>query len=155
MCGIYGTVAFEAGAAFDPPQGALDLLRHRGPDERGAWAGQGVFLGTRRLSIIDLAGGSQPIWNPAGTTCIVYNGELYNFEELRQELTSKGHRFRTRSDTEVVLQAFDEWGVDCLNRFNGMFAFAIWDDRRRVLFLARDRIGEKPLYYVADTDGIT
>ena len=103
----------------------------------------------RRLSIIDVEGGRQPIWNGDGTLAIVFNGELYNYRELRSELTACGHTFRTRTDTEVVLHAFERWGSDSLRRLNGMFAFAIWDDRRRVMFLARDRIGEKPLYYTA------
>lgn len=152
MCGIYGALALSQRGVVDPGDLAVNLLRHRGPDERGAWAGEGIYLGTCRLSIIDLAGGSQPIWNENRTMCIVYNGELYNFADLRPELISKGHRFRTRSDTEVVLHAYEQWGPDCLRRFNGMFAFAIWDDRNRSLFLARDRIGEKPLYYFRDRD---
>jgi asparagine synthase (glutamine-hydrolysing) len=134
----------------DHGDAALDFLRHRGPDDRGAWAADGIFLGARRLSIIDLAGGAQPIWNEDHTVGIVYNGELYNFQELRPELLAKGHRFRTRSDTEVVLHAYEQWGPDCLPRFNGMFAFAIWDGRTRTLLLARDRVGEKPLYYFCD-----
>jgi asparagine synthase (glutamine-hydrolysing) len=104
----------------------------------------------QRLSIIDLAGGQQPIWNEDHTCCIVYNGELYNFRELRPTLEARGHCFRTHCDTEVVLHAFEEWGPECLRRFNGMFALAIWDRRRQTLFLARDRIGEKPLYYYRD-----
>ena len=103
-----------------------------------------------RLSIIDLEGGHQPLWNDPGTRCIVYNGELYNFLDLRSDLESLGHDFRTRSDTEVVLRAYEQWGPACLDRFNGMFAFAIWDRPERTLFLARDRIGEKPLYYYLD-----
>jgi asparagine synthase (glutamine-hydrolysing) len=126
---------------------ATDLLTHRGPDERGSWRGPGVFLGVRRLSIIDLAGGRQPIWNEDGTCCIVFNGELYNFRQIRPELEARGHAFRTRTDTEVILHGYEEWGTDCLRRLNGMFAFAIWDGRDQRLFVARDRIGEKPLYY--------
>ena len=149
MCGIYGQLGKlevdEARAQF-----ATDRLRHRGPDERGAWWGGPVFLGMRRLSIIDLAGGQQPIWNEDRTCCIVFNGELYNFRDLRPELEAKGHVFRTRSDTEVILHAYEEWGTDCLKRFNCMFAIAIWDAPRARLFLARDRIGEKPLYYYHD-----
>ncbi|MGA9121576.1 MAG: asparagine synthase (glutamine-hydrolyzing), partial [Bacteroidota bacterium] len=128
----------------------LDMITHRGPDEEGKWRGDGVFLGSRRLSIIDLKGGNQPIFNEDSTLCIVYNGELYNFLDLRPELISLGHVFRTRSDTEVILHAFEEWGDECLRRFNGMFAFAIWDTERRRLFIARDRVGEKPLYYFSD-----
>jgi asparagine synthase (glutamine-hydrolysing) len=106
----------------------------------------------RRLSIIDLAGGHQPIWNEDESRCIVFNGELYNFQDLRPELEARGHRFRTHSDTEVVLHAYEEWGADCLRRFNGMFALAVWDGPAATLFLARDRIGEKPLYYYQDAD---
>jgi asparagine synthase (glutamine-hydrolysing) len=153
MCGIYGEITLSG----DPGEGfarhaeaSLDLLTHRGPDDRGTWVGSGVFLGIRRLSIIDLAGGHQPIWNEDGTKCIVFNGELYNFTDLRPQLEASGHIFRTRTDTEVVLHAYEEWGTDCLHRFNGMFAFAIWDESRRSLFLTRDRIGEKPLYYYVD-----
>lgn len=153
MCGIYG----ELRRSGDRPVGlvvdiALDAMAHRGPDESGAWTGDEVALGSCRLSIIDLAGGRQPIWNEDRTMAIVYNGELYNFLELRPELERRGHAFRTKTDTEVVLHAYEEWGPECLHRFNGMFAFAIWDQRRRNLFLARDRLGEKPLYYRLDPD---
>jgi asparagine synthase (glutamine-hydrolysing) len=149
VCGIYGEVA-RSPIDQELARSATDRLRHRGPDASGAWAGDGVFLGMRRLSIIDLAGGQQPIWNEDGSCCIVFNGELYNFMDLRRELQGHGHVFRSRSDTEVVLHAYEEWGTDCLRRFNGMFAIAIWDGPRRRLFLARDRIGEKPLYYYRD-----
>jgi asparagine synthase (glutamine-hydrolysing) len=150
MCGIYGAVTFDHAPLNDVGELALESMRHRGPDERGAWAGNGTFLGSCRLSIIDLAGGSQPIWNEDHTKCIVFNGELYNFQDLRPELIANGHSFRTRSDTEVILHAYEEWGTDCLQRLNGMFAFAIWDERSGNLFVARDRIGEKPLYYFLD-----
>jgi len=146
MCGIYGKLSshqIDASIA----EGATDSLAHRGPDERGAWMGDKVFLGMRRLSIIDLAGGHQPIWNENRSCCLIFNGELYNFLDLRPQLEDRGHVFRTSSDTEVVLHAYEEWDVDCLRRFNGMFAIAIWDAPRQRLFLARDRIGEKPLYY--------
>jgi asparagine synthase (glutamine-hydrolysing) len=154
LCGIYGRLSLSVsgvlnGAVADR---SVDCLAHRGPDGRGTWSGQGVFLGSRRLSIIDIEGGDQPIWNEDQTRVIVYNGELYNFLDLRPQLQSKGHVFRTRSDTEVVLHAYEEWGPGCLNRFNGMFAFALWDESSRTLFLARDRIGEKPLYYYTDDD---
>jgi asparagine synthase (glutamine-hydrolysing) len=125
---------------------------HRGPDEEGKWRGDDVYLGIRRLSIIDLAGGSQPIFNETHSCCIVFNGELYNFLDLRPVLEARGHVFKTRSDTEVVLHAYEEWGTSCLAHFNGMFAFAIWDGQRRQLFIARDRIGEKPLYYYSAPD---
>ncbi len=149
MCGIFGRLD-TAPIPLGVGDAATDVLRHRGPDERGVWQGDGVFLGMRRLSIIDLAGGQQPIWNEDGTCCIVYNGELYNYLDLRPILEAKGHVFRTRSDTEVILHAYEEWGPRCLERFNGMFALAIWDGKQQALFLARDRIGEKPLYYFHD-----
>ena len=146
MCGIYGQLDFS-GKKLDKKLSelALDCLWHRGPDEEGKWSNKNIFLGMRRLSIIDLAGGQQPIWNEDNTCCIIYNGELYNFLDLR-------HLFRTSSDTEVILHAFEEWGFDCLRRFNGMFAFAIWDTTSRSLFIARDRLGEKPLYYYHQYD---
>jgi asparagine synthase (glutamine-hydrolysing) len=152
MCGIFGHLCLDEACAGQPlaGQAAIDTMTHRGPDDRGIWRGKGVLLGMRRLSIIDLAGGQQPIWNEDRTCCIVYNGELYNYLDLRPELEARGHLFRTRSDTEVILHAYEEWGVDCLQRFNGMFAVAIWNERERSLFLARDRIGEKPLYYYRD-----
>jgi len=150
MCGIYGHLTTSELSVGRAEEGT-DLLSHRGPDERGTALLGNVFLGMRRLSIIDLSGGRQPIWNEDQTCCIVYNGELYNFHDLRPELESRGHLFRTRSDTEVVLHAYEEWGPDCLRRFNGMFSFAIWDERASRLFLARDRIGEKPLYYYQDS----
>ncbi len=154
MCGIYGRLSLDG--EFDHnlvKQNLLSLhkLTHRGPDEFGSWENANVFLGMRRLSIIDLAGGTQPIWNEDHTLCIVYNGELYNYLDLRPELIQRGHQFKTESDTEVVLHAFEEWGADCLKRFNGMFAFAIWHIHKQTLFIARDRIGEKPLYYYKDS----
>ena len=150
---IFGTTRCVPHGEIKPAGGlalaeqATERLRHRGPDERGSWVGEAVFLGMRRLSIIDLAGGQQPIWNEEGTRCIIFNGELYNFLDLRPDLIAKGHLFRSESDTEVVLHAYDEWGVDCLQHLNGMFAFAIWDKTKDELFVARDRVGEKPLYY--------
>ena len=151
MCGIYGQLTTSE-LDVRHAEESTDLLSHRGPDERGTVLRGNVFLGMRRLSIIDLSGGHQPIWNEDQTCCAVYNGELYNFLELRPELESRGYLFRTRSDTEVVLRAYEEWGPDCLRRFNGMFALAIWDEGASRLFLARDRIGEKPLYYYHDSD---
>ena len=122
-------------------------VRHRGPDGSGAYFGDGVALGHRRLSIIDLAGGSQPIENEDGTVQVVFNGEIYNFIELREELLAKGHVFKTRSDTEVIVHGYEEWGLSCVERFNGIFAFALWDDAKKQLLLARDHLGVKPLYY--------
>src|SRR5262245_40924049 len=121
MCGIYGQLNITQDETLE--RAALAAIRHRGPDEQGMWQGDEVFLGMCRLSIIDLAGGQQPIWNEDKSCCVVYNGELYNFLDLRPELLARGHIFRTRSDTEVVLHAYEEWGLDCVRRFNGMFAF--------------------------------
>ena len=127
-----------------------DTLAHRGPDERGTWSENSFFLGMRRLTILDLATGHQPIWDRSNRFCIIYNGELYHYRELRSTLLSEGFCFQTQSDTEVVLNAFVKWGPQCLQRFNGMFAFAVWNRRERSLFISRDRVGEKPLYYFWD-----
>ena len=124
-----------------------DAIRHRGPDGEGYYHGPGIALGHRRLAIIDLTTGDQPMFNADGTVALVFNGEIYNFRELKQELISRNHRFRTTSDTEVIIQAWEEWGETCVEHLAGMFAFALWDERTRTLFLARDRLGEKPLYY--------
>jgi asparagine synthase (glutamine-hydrolysing) len=149
MCGICGI--FDA-SGRPVEQALLDrmtsAIRHRGPDGEGVFLDREVGLGHRRLSIIDVEGGSQPIGNEDGSLQIVFNGEIYNFVELRQELEAFGHRFATRSDTEVIVHAYEQWGKDCVRRFNGMFAFALWDVSRRELFLARDHLGIKPLYYV-------
>ena len=127
----------------------MSVIRHRGPDGEGKLVDHEACLGHRRLSIIDLAGGAQPIGNEDGSVQVVFNGEVYNFVELRLELEKFGHKFKTHSDTEVIVHAYEQWGTACVKRFNGMFAFAIWDLRRRELFLARDHLGIKPLYYVA------
>ncbi|MDZ7698238.1 MAG: asparagine synthase (glutamine-hydrolyzing) [Deltaproteobacteria bacterium] len=151
MCGIVG---FFANQDFGPMKASLmratSTLRHRGPDDTGHFFDQnfGVGLGHRRLSVIDLShAGRQPMASDNGRVYIVYNGEIYNFQQIRKTLESAGHRFRTQTDTEVILAAYNEWGVDCLERFVGMFAFAIWDKKTQNLFMARDRIGIKPLYY--------
>lgn len=130
-----------------------NALAHRGPDGAGFHLVPGVGLGHRRLAIIDLAGGDQPMFNEDRSVAIVFNGEIYNFKELFRELTDRGHRFRSHCDTEVIVHAWEEWGEDCLARLRGMFAFAIYDDRQQTLFLARDRLGEKPLYYTVQDDG--
>jgi asparagine synthase (glutamine-hydrolysing) len=127
-------------------------IRHRGPDGHGYFVDKEIGLGHRRLSIIDLGGGAQPMTNEEGTLQIVFNGEIYNFVELRAELETLGHSFRTRSDTEVIIHAYEQWGVDFTKRLNGIFAFAIWDAINRELFLARDHLGIKPLYYTAIGD---
>ncbi len=149
MCGICGVLDFHA-PRLDPAvvQRMNASLRHRGPDDAGVFADGPVMLGQRRLAIIDLSPtGHQPMSSPDGDAVIIYNGETYNFPELRGELAARGHRFRGTSDTEVVLAAYLEWGESCLARLNGMFALAIWDARRRRLLLARDRFGIKPLFY--------
>lgn len=149
MCGITGILNLD-GAPASPVvlKRMTDSLAHRGPDGEGQFVDGPVGLGHRRLSIIDLSpAGRQPMQMPDGSLVITYNGEIYNFQQLRTELESLGHQFRSRTDSEVVLHAYAQWGVDCVSRFNGMFAFAIWDACKRELFLARDRYGIKPLYY--------
>jgi len=149
MCGICG-IFDRAGEPID--RGLLErmtsALQHRGPDGQGYFTDGGVGLGHRRLSIIDVAGGSQPISNEDGTLQVVFNGEIYNYIELREELLAFGHQFKTHSDTEVIIHAYEQWGTDCANRFNGMFAFAIVNVRDKNMFIARDHLGIKPLYYV-------
>jgi asparagine synthase (glutamine-hydrolysing) len=148
MCGICGMFARDAVADEHALDAMMSVLQHRGPDGAGKFVSGEIGLGHLRLSIIDVEGGSQPIDNERGTLQVVFNGEIYNFVELRQELESLGHRFRTRSDTEVIVHAYEQWGKACTKRFNGMFAFALWDTERRELFIARDHLGIKPLYYV-------
>jgi asparagine synthase (glutamine-hydrolysing) len=158
MCGIFGAVT-RSPFREEEIRLANNAVRHRGPDdggyacfESGSWS---VALGNRRLSIIDLsARGHQPMMDEAGTVRIVYNGETYNFREVRKALEERGHRFKSDTDTEVVLKAYLEWGAECLQRLNGMFAFAVWDERRKSLFVARDRLGVKPLYYTRIGDGL-
>jgi asparagine synthase (glutamine-hydrolysing) len=152
MCGIAGVFHFqrEAGVSEDLLRRMTDSLRHRGPDDEGYYRNPSgrVGLGFRRLSIVDLAGGHQPMSTPDGRYWIVFNGEIYNHLRIREELESRGSVFRTRSDTEVILEAYAVFGPSCVERFLGMFALAIWDETERRLFLARDRVGIKPLYYV-------
>ena len=156
MCGIVGVYYFERDHPVDRSLliRQADTLIHRGPDDGGVWCSSGIGLGHRRLSIIDLDGGAQPMSDMTGRYVTVFNGEIYNYRELKQELIEKGHRFRTDSDTETLLAAYAQWGTDCVNRFNGMFAFAIYDRDSHMLFLGRDRLGKKPLYYFADSDRI-
>lgn len=157
MCGIAGRFNFRSNAPVDPSVvgGMCDLLAHRGPDAGGRWAEGAVCLGHRRLAIIDLSpAGRQPMQAADGGLVITFNGEIYNFLSLKRDLEARGHRFRTRTDTEVILAAYLEWGVECLQRLRGMFALAIWDGRRRALFVARDRVGKKPLFYREDADGL-
>jgi asparagine synthase (glutamine-hydrolysing) len=149
MCGIAGLLRPQGPLPTDSATvtAMTDSLAHRGPDGSGQYVGEGVVLGHRRLSIIDLATGDQPFLSADRQLALVYNGELYNYLEIRAELKKLGRTFRTESDTEVILQAYEEWGSDCLARFNGMWAFALWDARKRLLFCARDRLGEKPFFY--------
>lgn len=155
MCGIAGIVALEPGTIVDagPMLRMLGRLSHRGPDDEGIHVGDGVVLGHRRLSVIDVAGGHQPLRGRRESTIAVVNGEIYNYRELARELQASGSRFRTASDSEVAAHAWDAWGPDCFDRFDGMFALAIWDGADRRLVLARDRMGEKPLFH-AEVDGL-
>ena len=155
MCGVTGIFDCR-----DRREIGRDLLArmndsqfHRGPDQGGLHTEPGVGLGHRRLSIIDLSGGAQPLFNEDETVVVVYNGEIYNFQELSEELKAAGHCFRTHCDTEVIVHAWEQWGAACVERFRGMFAFAVWDRNRETLFLARDRLGIKPLYYAFLPDG--
>jgi asparagine synthase (glutamine-hydrolysing) len=156
MCGIAGLVHADANFPIDRSLIArmTSVLRHRGPDADGLHVWPGAALGHRRLSIIDLTTGDQPVFNEDRTVAVVLNGEIYNFLELRHELRARGHQFRTRSDTEVIVHAWEEYGIGCVERFRGMFAFAVWDNRTRTLLLARDRVGKKPLYYAADAERV-
>lgn len=155
MCGLTGIFDTKAPRPIDRSllQAMTDRLAHRGPDGDGFFVGDGVGLGHRRLAIIDLESGDQPIYNDDKSAVIVFNGEIYNFREVRRELEANGVGFRTKSDTEVILRSWEVWGEDCLARLRGMFAIAIWDERRQTLFLARDRLGKKPLYYTTTPDG--
>ncbi|NCP18059.1 MAG: amidotransferase 1, exosortase A system-associated [Erythrobacter sp.] len=155
MCGIAGLFARNPSASIDRQVlvRMRDAMTHRGPDGEGLWAASGVALAHRRLSVIDVEGSPQPMHSADGRAVIVFNGEIYNYRELRRELIQLGHRFTTEGDTEVILAAWREWGADCLDRFNGMFAFAIYDRASRSLFLARDRFGVKPLFTATLADG--
>jgi asparagine synthase (glutamine-hydrolysing) len=152
MCGIAGIFSVNPSGAISPAQleRMTSVLRHRGPDEGSVYIDRGIGLGHRRLSIIDVEGGKQPLFNEDRTMAIVFNGEIYNFKALHDILVQKGHRFATRSDTEVIIHAYEEYGEKCVSHLRGMFAFAIWDGRRQQVFLARDRLGIKPLYYYWD-----
>ncbi len=149
MCGICGVFDFKGEPVQKDLVGRMsDAIRHRGPDGEGLYVCDQIGLGHRRLSIIDLQGGNQPITNEDDSLAIIFNGEIYNFVELREELEKSGHIFKTRSDTEVILHGYEQWGIDCLNHLNGIFAFAIWDRVQKRLFIGRDHIGVKPVYYV-------
>ena len=149
MCGIAGYIHFNNGATANAPdlKRMTDCIAHRGPDGEGAYVQQNVALGHRRLSIIDVATGQQPMLSDDGKKALVFNGEIYNYIELKEELSGLGHTFKTSSDTEVLIKSYEQWGYDCQNKFNGMWAFALWDETKQTLFLSRDRVGEKPLHY--------
>ncbi len=156
MCGIAGIFDTRHKRPIDRELLArmTDALGHRGPDDRGMHVSGGIGLGHRRLSIIDLSPlGHQPLFNEDGTVCVTFNGEIYNFPELVDQLQSLGHTFRSRCDTEVIVHAWEEWKEDCVQHFKGMYAFAVWDETNETLFLSRDRFGEKPLYYSVLADG--
>jgi len=156
MCGICGLLEFksEREVSTDLVRRMSDTLRHRGPDDEGIQVGPGIGFGFRRLSIIDLSGGHQPLANEDGSVWVMLNGEIYNYAELRQELESHGHRFATHSDTETIVHLYEDYGEGCFARLRGMFAIALWDSRQRKLLLARDRLGKKPLYYHATAERI-
>src|SRR5256885_3247690 len=149
MCGIAGVIKFGRDQRVNPDtiRQMCSVMAHRGPDDDGFYVSGPVGLGMRRLSIVDLARGHQPISNEEETAWIVFNGEIYNHAELREQLQLRGHRYRTNSDTETIVHLYEEYGRDCVKHLRGMFAFAIWDRRSRRLFVARDRLGIKPLYF--------
>ncbi len=153
MCGIVGTLNFDKEKLVDSAvlKRMTDILFHRGPDDEGFYIQQNIGLGFRRLSIIDLNTGHQPLANSNNSVYIVFNGEIYNYQEQREILKKKGYQFKTLTDTEVILHLYEEYGVDCLQYLRGMFAFAIWDNNKKQLFCARDRFGIKPFYYYLDS----
>jgi asparagine synthase (glutamine-hydrolysing) len=156
MCGICGIFEYErqTDIAFDRVHRMNQTMIHRGPDDGGVFVGPGIGLGHRRLSIVDLAGGHQPMSNEDGKIWVLLNGEIYNYPELRAELLSRGHRFATNSDTEAIVHLYEDYAEGCFAKLRGMFSIAIWDSQRRKLVLARDRVGKKPLFYAADRERI-
>src|SRR4029453_3751986 len=156
MCGING-IALSSKSATSLDVEVLermrDVIKHRGPDDKGIFVDAHIGLGHRRLSIVDVAGGKQPMTNEDGTLHITYNGEVYNHADFRADLEARGHVYRTHCDTETILHLYEEYGESCVDHLRGMFAFAIWDKPKRQLFIARDRVGIKPLYYVHTDDG--
>jgi asparagine synthase (glutamine-hydrolysing) len=156
MCGICGKLEFDRNANVGAPliRAMLDTIRHRGPDDQGVYLSSQVGFGHARLSIIDLNSGHQPLSNEDGTVWIVFNGEIYNYRELRTFLLAKGHTLKTQSDTEVIVHLYEELGPQCVEKLRGMFAFALWNENTKELFLARDRVGIKPLYYSLSEDGV-
>ena len=149
MCGIAGIISANHEDRIDPEviRRMYNSAVHRGPDEEGIFVRAGAGLGIRPLSIIDVPGGHQPVFNEDRSIWIVFNGEIYNFLELRPELESRGHRFSSNSDTEVIVHLYEELGVDCVQKLRGMFAFALYDERHGLLLIARDRLGKKPLHF--------
>jgi asparagine synthase (glutamine-hydrolysing) len=154
MCGIAGILNYSAAPDEQTVRRMLGMIRHRGPDEFGIYLGRDVALGNARLSIVDLSGGQQPIGNEDGSLWIVFNGEIFNYVELRAELEARGHKFSTHCDTEVILHLYEDYGPKCLSRLNGQFAIAIYNERDRSLFLARDRLGVRPLFYTRLNGGL-
>jgi asparagine synthase (glutamine-hydrolysing) len=154
MCGIAGVIA-DKPVPRELVGAMCEVMRHRGPDAEGMYLGDGVALGMRRLSVIDRVTGDQPLYSEDGSVVLVFNGEIYNHVALRDELSRRGHRFSTRADGEVIVHLWEEYGRACVERLRGMFAFAIWDSRRRTLLLARDRLGKKPLFYAHSGPGIS
>src|SRR6202035_3404037 len=150
MCGICGILEFNGKSSVD--RGVLEEMNrriiHRGPDDAGFYLSRNVGLAMRRLSIIDVQSGHQPVTNEDNSVSLVFNGEIYNHQELRKQLEGLGHRYRSHSDTESIIHLYEEYGPDCVTRLRGMFAFAIWDSRKRTLFIGRDRLGIKPLYFL-------
>lgn len=157
MCGIAGKFCFDPNRpiAVERLHAMTAVIAHRGPDADGFYTGAGIGLGHRRLSIIDLSTGDQPLGNEDGTVRVIFNGEIYNFADIRAELERSGHRFRTRSDTEVIVHGYEQWGDAIVHRLRGMFAIALWDERQRRLLLVRDRLGIKPVYYAVTSAGVT
>jgi asparagine synthase (glutamine-hydrolysing) len=149
MCGIAGILHFEKERKADPAviKKMADTISYRGPDGEGYYVNRNLAFGHRRLSIIDLSTGSQPMFSEDKSLVLIFNGEIYNYVELKEELKKAGHYFKTTSDSEVIIKAYQQWGIDCQNKFNGMWAFALWDDNKQQLLLSRDRVGEKPLHY--------
>src|SRR5882724_9006228 len=156
MCGINGiALSPRSGLSVDPHALARmrDVITHRGPDDEGLFIDGPIGLGHRRLSIVDVASGHQPMTNEDASLHITYNGEIYNHADFRSTLEARGHTYQTHCDTETILHLYEEYGENCVTHLRGMFAFAIWDQHKRELFIARDRLGVKPLYYTHTADG--
>jgi len=152
MCGIAGCINYHGKVKKNRTDKMLKALVHRGPDGEGSWSDHYVSLGMRRLSIIDLSGGMQPLFNEDKSIIIVGNGEIYNYQQLNKQVIKKGHKPRTKSDIETIIHLYEEYGKSCVNKLEGMFAFALYDLKNKVVLIARDRMGEKPLYYSSSKD---